>query len=265
MPSKQSIVLPVMKPEAYALGPFLDQIKSIGVTGVELLKKEDDFDFLIHTILERGLKVVNMIGHTHWSPKEGSQSEAFSRRHNHSRLIDELAESIDLAIKYNVTGLTLLSGHRSPGVSEEESIQICAEGLKQIVPYAEKGGINLNIEVLNSKIDHPGYLCDTSKIAVELCKAVGSPRVKILYDIYHMSIMEGDLIRHIERAAPWIGHFHTAGNPGRSNLDESQEINYPGVCRAIRRTGYDLYLGHEFRPTGDYFHAIQQAYDSCNV
>jgi len=134
-----------------------------------------------------------------------------------------------------------------------------------VTKAAEQKGVNLCVELLNSKVDHPGYQCDTSAYGVELCKRVGSPRVKLLFDIYHMQIMEGDLIRNIRDYHDDIGHFHTAGNPGRRDMDETQEIYYPAVMRAIAETGYDLYVGHEFNPKGDPIEALKAAYRTCNV
>lgn len=265
MPLNQSIVLPIMKPDSIDLGAFLDEIKAIGINAVEIWHRQDDFETLLEATHRRGIKVVSMVGHTHHSPTDGNHAEAFSRRHNHDRLEAELRESIDIAVQHDIPSLITLSGHRDPGLSDDESLMICAEGLRRIAPYAEEKKISLNMELLNSKIEHPNYLCDNTTWAIALCEAVNSPCIKILYDIYHMSIMEGDLIRNIQRAAPWIGHYHTAGNPGRSNLDDFQEINYPGICRAINATGYDLYLGHEFRTKGNYITAIQQAYDCCHA
>jgi hydroxypyruvate isomerase len=114
-------------------------------------------------------------------------------------------------------------------------------------------------------VDHPGYQCDKSAYGVELCKRVGSPRAKLLFDIYHMQIMEGDLIRNIRDYSQYIGHFHTAGNPGRKDMDDTQEIFYPAVMRAIAETGYDLFVGHEFGPKGDAIEALKAAYRTCNV
>ena len=114
-----------------------------------------------------------------------------------------------------------------------EAIDACADGLRRIAPYAEEKGVNLNMELLNSKVNHPGYQCDHTAWGVAVCEKVNSPRVKLLYDIYHMQIMEGDIIRTIRQNIKWIGHFHTAGNPGRNDMDDTQELNYAGICRAI--------------------------------
>ena len=139
-----------------------------------------------------------------------------------------------------------------------------ADGLRRVAPYAEKRGVNLNIELLNSKIDHPGYQCDHSAWGVAVCERVNSPRVKLLFDIYHMQIMEGDVIRNIRENIGWIGHFHTAGNPGRRDMDDDQELNYAGICRAIAASGYDGYVGHEFQPKGDVLEALRRAFALCD-
>ena len=140
-------------------------------------------------------------------------------------------------------------------------------GLQRLVAGEEGNDIryNLNLELLNSKVDHPDYQCDHASWGVRVCEMVGSVRVKLLYDIYHMQIMEGDLIRTVRDHAGHIGHFHTAGNPGRRDLDEDQEICYPAVMRAIAGTGYDLYVGHEFRPKGDPVAALKTAFRICDV
>lgn len=257
---QQSVVVPMLKPAQCELGGFLDEIKAIGFPAVEFWSPEPDFEEIIEAAKSRELRVVSFVGHEHESPTDGSHAEGFSRVANHDRLEEELRESIDLAAKYDIPGLITLSGHRNPGQSDAEALKICAQGLRRIVPYAEERRVNLNIELLNSKYDHPNYVCDHTDWAIRLCEAVNSPRCKILYDIYHMQIMEGDLIFNIQRAAKWIGHYHTAGVPGRHDLDDQQEINYPAVAKAINATGYDLYVGHEFMPKGDALKALRQAY-----
>lgn len=260
MSINQSVVIPMIKPGGMELGGFLDEVKGIGFSAVEIWSREANFEGLVDEARSRDLRVVSMVGHEHETKALGSHAEGFSRRKNHDRLEAELRESIDIAAKYEIPGLITLSGHRNPNESDYETLSICAEGLRRIMPYAEEKGINLNMELLNSTIDHPHYLCDRTDWAVALCEMVNSPRCRILYDIYHMQIMEGDLIRSIRRAAKWVGHYHTAGVPGRHDLDDSQEINYRGVAKAIAATGYDLYVGHEFMPKGDAVEALRQAY-----
>lgn len=265
MALKQSVVIPMIKPDSMALESFLDEVKAIGFPAVEIWSRESDFEAVIEASRSRGLKVASFVGHEHASPKAGSHAEGFSRRNNHDRLEVELRESIDIAARHGIPGIITLSGHRNPGESDYESLAVCADGLRRIAPYAEEKRVNLNMELLNTFVDHPHYLCDNTDWAIALCELVKSPRVKILYDIYHMQIMQGDVIRSIRRAARWIGHYHTAGNPGRRDLDDDQEINYTGVCRAINATGYDLYLGHEFKPKADVIAALRQAYACCSA
>lgn len=265
MPIKQSVVVPMIKPGNFPLDDFLREVKKIGLPAVEIWSREPDFVEFAELTKKHGLRISSMVGHEHGSPKDGSHAEGFSRASNHDRLEAELKESIDIAAKYNIPGIITLSGHRNVGETDIETLQVCAKGLKRIAPYAEKKGVNLNMELLNTKVDHPRYICDHTDWAVALCEMVNSPRVKILYDIYHMQIMEGDVIRNIKKSIRWIGHFHTAGNPGRQDLDDQQELNYRGICHAISSTGYDLYIGHEFKPKGDALQALQAAYQICNV
>ena len=132
-------------------------------------------------------------------------------------------------------------------------------------PHAEAKGVNLNLELLNSKVNHAGYQCDHSAWGLEVVRQAESPNVKLLYDIYHMQIMEGDVIRTMTDNLNAIGHIHTAGNPGRHELDDNQELNYRGICRALSDAGYDGYVGHEFHPRGDVIEALRQAFELCNV
>ena len=139
------------------------------------------------------------------------------------------------------------------------------DGFRRVAPLAERAGVNLNLELLNSKVDHAGYQCDRSAWGVEVCRRVDSPRVKLLYDIYHMQIMEGDIIRTIRETIEWIGHFHTAGVPGRGPLDDSQELNYAAICHAIAASGYDGWVSHEFKPGRDAIADLQHAFGVCSA
>jgi hydroxypyruvate isomerase len=190
----------------------------------------------------------------------GSPAGGLNRREDHAAIERGLRLSIDVAADNGIPGLICFSGNRRAGLSDEEGARITAEGLLRVAPYAERKGVNLNLELLNSKVDHQGYQCDRTAWAVAVCAAVNSPRVKILYDIYHVQIMEGDIIRTIGENIGRIGHFHTAGVPGRHDLDESQELNYAAIARAIGASGYDLYVGHEFSPKGDALAALRQAF-----
>jgi hydroxypyruvate isomerase len=256
MTIQQSVCFPMMQPLPAPMDTFLARVAEIGFAAVEIWAPDADFPRLAEMAGRHGLRIASMVGHA-------SLPVGFNNPGEYARIIAELRESIDLAAQYGVPGLICFSGNRRAGQTDAEGVQACVEGLRQIAGYAEQKGVNLNMELLNSKIDHPGYQCDHAAWGLEVVKRVNSPRVKLLYDIYHMQIMEGDLINTIRDNIAWIGHFHTAGVPGRANLDDQQEINYRGVCRTIQAAGYDLYLGHEFRPKGELFAALEQAYQTC--
>ena len=256
MPIRQTICYPIVKPEAMSLDELCRHASEIGYAGIECWGRDERFPEALEAARRYGLTMVSMVGH-------GSIASGFNDVGQHDRIEAELRESIDLAAGHGIAGLICFSGNRLRGQSDLEGLVACTRGLKRIAPCAEERGVNLNIELLNSRIDHPGYLCDRSDWGVALCEAVGSPRVKLLYDIYHMQIMEGDVIRHIRKAMPCVGHIHTAGNPGRHDMDDTQELNYRGICRAIAESGYELYVGHEFKPTGDPIAALRQAYEVC--
>ncbi|MBM3214273.1 TIM barrel protein [Candidatus Poribacteria bacterium] len=223
-----------------------------------------------------GFKSVEMLGKEHWGAVRdagmvvaiigghGTLTDGLNKRANHDRIEDELSRNIEVAASNAIPSLIAFSGNRN-GPPDDEGVAICAEGLNRVKGLAEAKGVNICVELLNSKVDHPDYQCDHTTWGVELCKAVDSPRVKLLYDIYHMQIMEGDLIRTIRDSIAHIGHFHTAGNPGRRDMDETQEIYYPPVMQAIAASGYTGYVGHEFGPKGEPLAAMRAAYDLCNV
>ena len=195
----------------------------------------------------------------------GHQSlpDGLNKRANHDRIESELRTSIDLAARHRVRGIICFSGNRNEGQSDSDAIDIVAEGLRRIAPYAQEKGVNVNLELLNSKVDHAGYQCDHTRWGAAVCRA-WTARVKLLYDIYHMQIMEGDIIRTIRENIRWIGHFHTAGNPGRNEMNDCQELNYAGICRAIAATGYEGFVGHEFDPKGDLSDSLRQAFTLCD-
>ena len=173
------------------------------------------------------------------------------------------ANEADVAERLRIPGLVCFSGMRQPD-DVVDTIDNTAAGLRRIAPYAEEKGVNLNLELLNSKVNHVGYEFDNTAWGVDVCRRVNSPRVKILYDIYHAQIMEGDVIRTIQKNIDFIAHMHTAGNPGRNDLDDQQELNYAGICRAIAATNYAGYVGHEFFPKANRFAAMRAAFALCN-
>jgi hydroxypyruvate isomerase len=247
----------MMKPADMSLEELCRIAAEIGYAAIELWMPGPDLEEVVATADRHGLDVAIMSGHA-------SLPDGLNKRSNHDRIEAELREKIDLAAQYGIPGLICFSGNRQPFQTELEAIEACADGLRRIAPYAEEKGINLNMELLNSKVNHPGYQCDHTTWGVAVCERVNSPRVKLLYDIYHMQIMEGDIIRTLQANIKWIGHFHTAGNPGRHDMDDMQELNYAGICRGIAATDYDLYVGHEFKPKGDVVQALKDTYALCD-
>jgi hydroxypyruvate isomerase len=193
-----------------------------------------------------------------------SIAHSFNRRENHPRLVPAFHERLRECARAGLPNLICFSGNRH-GKSDEEGLEICAEGLKQVVGVAEQEKVTLCMELLNSKVDHPDYQCDHTAWGVELCRRVGSERFKLLYDIYHMQIMEGDVIRTIQEYHPYIAHYHTGGNPGRGEIDDQQELNYPAIMRAIAATGYSGFIGQEFIPKRDPLRSLSEAVALCSV
>lgn len=193
-----------------------------------------------------------------------SIADGLNRRENHDRIEGEIQGWLEQAVKWNISNLICFSGNRA-GLDDERGLDITVEGLRRLAPLAEQAGVTLVLELLNSKVDHPDYQCDRTPWGVAVCEAVGSPRVKLLYDIYHMQIMEGDIIRTIQDYHPQFGHYHTAGNPGRHEIDASQELNYPPIFSAIEQTSYNGVICHELIPVGDPVAALKSAYDLCRA
>ncbi len=253
----QSVCYPLFKAPDTTLDRLFGLFADIGLAAIELWARPDDFEEVVKLAKKHKLAVASMGGHA-------SLADGLTKRSNHDRIEAELKTSIEVAANHGIPGLICLSGNRQPYQSEIEAIETVADGLRRAAPYAEKLGVNLNLELLNSKIDHPGYWCDHTALGMAVCERVGSPRVKLLYDIYHMQIMEGDVIRTIREHSKWIGHFHTAGNPGRKDMDETQELNYIAICKAIAEAGYSLYVGHEYTPKGDPIESLRKIFAICN-
>jgi len=230
---------------------------------------------VIEAAAKTGFKSVEMVGQQYWGMVRDlgmrvaiisghkSLTDGLNKRSNHDRIEEELLKNMDIAAENDIPSLICFSGNRE-GLPDDEGVEITAEGLSRVAKAAEDKGIVLCMELLNSKVNHPDYQCDYTSWGVEVCKRVNSPNVKLLYDIYHMQIMEGDLIRTIGDNIQYIGHFHTAGNPGRRDMDEEQEIYYPPVMQAIADSGYDMYVGHEFVPKGDPIEAMRTAFKLCD-
>ncbi|HEY4309802.1 MAG TPA: TIM barrel protein [Pirellulales bacterium] len=228
-----------------------------------------------------GLKSVEIVAPTDWPilKKYGlvcamTPSHGFVRGLNHTEYHAECIEILTAAIEATADAgfpsVITFSGMRE-GISEEEGMKNTVDGLKKILPLAEKRKVNLCIEPLNTRVDvemkgHPGYQCDRVEWAVEVCDRIGSPRMKILFDIYHTQIMQGDVITRLRQYKDYIGHYHTAGVPGRNDLDLMQEINYPAVMQAIVETGYQGYVGQEYIPLGaDKIRALRRGVRLCDV
>ena len=228
-----------------------------------------------------GINAIDLVGPKDWPllKKYGLDSsmcngaeinlvDGFNNRSFHEQLIKNYKEMIPLVAKEGYSNLICFSGNRR-GIDDETGLTNSAEGLKKIMSLAEKNNVMIIMELLNSKVDHKDYQCDKTAWGVELVKRVGSPNFKLLYDIYHMQIDEGDVIRTIRDNEQYIGHYHTGGVPGRNEIDESQELYYPAIMKAIVQTGYKGYVAQEFIPSKkdkkDQLAALQQAVGICDV
>ncbi|HXT17285.1 MAG TPA: TIM barrel protein [Gemmatimonadaceae bacterium] len=234
------------------LDDLCETAKSIGYASVELLDEKD-----WSVVKSHGLACAMANGF-------GSIPVGFNRPDHHDKLVADAEALLPKAAAAGVPNIVCFSGNRA-GLSDGEGIANCVAGLKRVTPAAEQHGVTLCLEVLNSKVDHKDYQADHTAWAAEVVKGVDSPRLKILYDIYHMQIMEGDIIRTIRTYYPFIGHFHTGGVPGRNEIDDTQELNYHRVMQAIADLGYTGYVGQEFVPKGDPVAGMKQAFEICNV
>jgi hydroxypyruvate isomerase len=246
----------MFQPMEHSLDRLFAHAKGCGYAAVEMWGRGGDFLEVVATAERHQLVIASMGGHQ-------SLELGINDPTQHARIAAELEESLAVAARHRIPSLICLSGNRLPGQSEEQAIADSVVLLKRVAPLAERLGVNLNLEMLNSRIDHPGYQCDSLASALAVIERVASPRVKLLFDIYHVQIMEGDVINRMRACSRHIGHFHTAGNPGRHDLDDGQELNYGAICRAIAETPYAGYVGHEFRPRGEPLAAIAAAFTTC--
>jgi hydroxypyruvate isomerase len=191
-------------------------------------------------------------------------NRGWNRLENHDEFVPAFEQRIREVAEAGFPNVICFSGNRE-GMDDEQGLENCVVGLRRIMPAAERLGVTVCMELLNSKVNHPDYMCDHTAWGVELVKRVGSDRFKLLYDIYHMQIMEGDVIRTIQDNHEYIAHYHTAGNPGRHELDETQELFYPAIMRAIKETGFQGFVAQEFIPTREPIAALAEAYATCNV
>ncbi|QDH79162.1 TIM barrel protein [Echinicola soli] len=235
-------------------------------------------DELCVLIKDIGFSAIDLMGPNDWptAQKHGvyssmcngaeiSLEEGFNHTEYHDTLIKNYTEMIPLVAKNGYKNLICFSGNRN-GMDDETGLQNSVKGLQKLLPLAEKHGVTLTMELLNSKVDHPDYMCDKSVWGVELCKRLDSGNFNLLYDIYHMQIDEGDVIRTIGENHQYYGHYHTAGNPGRNEIDDTQELNYPAIIKAIAKTGFKGYIAQEFIPKADDKAAsLREAIALCDI
>jgi len=226
--------------------------KRIGLVGIDLLQP-NEWDVV------RDAGLVCSMGYP--TERKDFLGTGFNDRANHRMLLEELERTIPLAAQHKVPNVIAMFGNRA-GKSDSDGIAASIEGLSKIKPLAEQHGVTVCVELLNSKVDHKDYQGDHTAFGVEVMKGVGSPRVKLLYDIYHMQIMEGDVIRTIRDNIAYIGHFHTGGVPGRHELDAKQELNWRAIANAIADTSFTGFVAHEFVPTDpDPLKSLKAAYE----
>jgi hydroxypyruvate isomerase len=233
------------------LEKLTEEAKKMGYESIELLGPED-------------IKVVKKLGLTCAMMRCASIADGLNRKENHEKIEKELRTHIVFAAAEGIPNVICMAGNRK-GLADDEGLKVCVEGLKKVIGFAEEKKVTICMEGLNSKVDHKDYMYDKTNWGIELCKKLGSDRFKLLYDIYHMQIMEGDVIRTIQDHHQYIAHYHTGGNPGRHEIDDTQELNYPAIVKAILKTGYKGYLGQEFIPARDALTSLGQGFKICDV
>lgn len=227
---------------------------------------------------EMGLQSIELLGPDDWpvlkkhgldcampNGAELGLERGFNNPDYHDELVNNYEEMIPKVADAGFKRLICFSGNRD-GMDEEEGLEHCVTGLKRIIGTAERYDVTLTMELLNSRVSHPGYQCDHTRWGVDLCERLGSDHFKLLYDIYHMQIMEGDIIRTIRDNHEYISHYHTAGIPGRNEIDDTQELNYPAIVKTIHETGYTGYIGQEFVPSWeDKLASLEQGVQICDI
>lgn len=233
-------------------------------------------DDLCRNAARIGLKGIDLVNHDEWpvvqkygltpamTPGAGTIPNGWNRKENHAALEKEMQENIERAAAAKVPNVITFSGNRR-GMPDDEAKDNCVAGLNRVKKIAEDNNVMICLELLNSKVDHKDYQCDHTAWGVDVVSRVGSPRVKLLYDIYHMQIMEGDIIRTVRNNIQHIAHFHTGGVPGRHELDNTQELNWRAVATAIADLNFQGFVAHEFIPTRDPMQSLAEAYDLCKV
>ncbi len=237
--------------------------KEMGITSIDLVTPTD-----FPTLKKYDLVCAMVSGASGKLPdgkSVGGIERAFNRTEHHAVLVEAYEPFINATADAGMKNLICFSGNRDK-MDDETGLKNCAEGLKKILPLAEKRGVIICMELLNSRVNHPDYMCDHSDWGIALCKAVGSPNFKLLYDIYHMQIMEGDVIARIKAGNQYFAHYHTGGVPGRHEIDETQELNYAPIMRTIVETGFKGHVAQEFIPAKpDPLASLKQAVGICDV
>jgi hydroxypyruvate isomerase len=243
--------------QSVKLDELCRRVRRMGLVGIDLLYVDE-----WPVARDAGLAV--SMGYP--SRRENFIQTGFNNPANHTLLLNELETALPLAGRAGVPNLIAMFGNRDSARDDRAAVDSCIAGLAKIAPLAEGCGVTVCVELLNSRINHPSYQGDHTAFGVAVMQGVNSPRVKLLYDIYHMQIMEGDVIRTIRDNIQWIGHFHTGGVPGRHEIDASQELNYHAIALAIANLGYAGYLAHEFIPTHpDPYTSLADAVRICSV
>ena len=237
--------------------------KALGLQSIELLMPND---FVVLQKHDLGCAMVSYpVGTSASGVQVGTIVKAFNRLEHHAALVAAYEPHLKAAAKVGAKQVICFSGNRED-MDDQQGLENCVTGLQLLLPLAEQLGLKLVMELLNSKVDHPDYMCDHSAWGVALCAMLDSAHFGLLYDIYHMQIMEGDVIRTIREHHRWFAHYHTGGVPGRNEIDDTQELHYPAIMRAIADTGYSGFVGQEFIPKRpDKLASLKQGLDICSV
>lgn len=238
------------------LDKLAEEAKKIGYQSIELLSPDE-------------YKTIKPLGLTCAMVRCSSIVDGLNRKENHDRIEKELKDHIEFAAAEGLPNVICMSGNRKDksglAISDDEGLANCVIGLKRVAGLAEQKKVTICMEGLNSKVNHKDYMYDKTAWGVELCKKLGSPRFKLLYDIYHMQIMEGDVIATLRADKEYIGHIHTGGVPGRNEIDDTQELNYPAIMKAILEGGYTGHVGQEFIPKREPLASLAQGFRICDV
>jgi hydroxypyruvate isomerase len=249
---KQSVCLGVFGRSELDLDGKCREAARLGVYGIDLVGPE------AFPVLKKYGLVPTMV------PGGSGIKSGINDKNNHAEIDRRMREAIKAASAEGAPNVIALAGDRK-GLTDEQGLDNTVAFLNNIKAQAEEQNVTLCMELLNSKVNHPGYMCDHTSWGVEACKRVNSPRIKLLYDIYHMQIMEGDIIRTIRENFKYMGHFHTAGNPGRHEFDDTQEMNYTGICKAIADLNFQDSIAHEYSPTKDPLGTLDRMLRLCEV